>query len=116
MIDEILLQRMCKQYNIKYKIFESTDTITLYTGLDDWMIKYVPGRDRPYCIFHKNKIKQTKKYHVQRWVRTLYQGLDVIITHKKVLVNVFSLRNTYKNKNIKINSKYKNNKKKGLSC
>lgn len=104
MIDEVLLQNMCNQYNIKFQVIN--DTIILYTGLDDWMIKYIPGRDRPYCIFHKNKIKQTKKYHVQRWVRTLYQSLDVIIGHKKVLVNLFGSPNTYR-KNTKINKRRK---------
>lgn len=105
MFDEKLLERLCSRYKIKFKLFETTNTIILCTGIDDWIIRYIPGKVKPYCIFHKNKIKQTKKYHVQRWVRTLYQGLDVIIRHKKVLVNLFGSPNTYKN--TKINKRRK---------
>lgn len=118
MIDELLLQRMCNQYNIKYKIFENTGTIILDSGLDEWMVRIEPNRDRPYCLLHKNKIRQTKKFHVQRYLRTLGQLLDSVASHKKVLTSLFGSSPIHKQKNKinKINDKRKHNKKKGKVC
>jgi hypothetical protein len=112
-IDELLLQRMCKPYNIKYKIIEGTDTILLDSNLDEWMVKIDPSKERPYCLMHKNKIRQTKKYHVQKWLRTLPQLIDRIIGHKMVLNRIYGSTPIHKQKN-KIN-KYKNNSK-GVTC
>lgn len=109
MIDELLLQRMCKPYNIKYKIIEGTDTILLDSNLDEWMVKIEPNRERPYCLMHKNKIRQTNKYHVQRWLKKFPHVLDSIVNHKKILVNLYGgSQDTYKNKHKKQNtSKYR---------
>jgi hypothetical protein len=108
MIDEQQLQYFSEKYKIKYKVFPQADMVTLSTGIDDWMIKYVKGRDRPYCLYHKNKIRQTNKYHVQRWLKKFPHVLDSIVNHKKILVNLYGSRNTHKqNKNI--NTRRKNN-------
>lgn len=112
MFDIKQLDYLCKKYKIKYKVFESTGTVYLETGLDDWLIKYVGNnRDRPYCLMHKNKIRQTKKFHVQRYLTKLSHALDSVINHKKILVNMSSSPNTYKK-----NYKNKNNKRRKYSC
>lgn len=98
------LEYLCNKYRIKYQFFDNI--ILLSTGLDQWMIRYMPNRDKPYCLMHKNKIKQTEKFHVQRWVKNITFALDTIISHKNILVNLYGSSNTYKqNKNIKINNK-----------
>jgi len=103
MFDTQQLQTLCNKYNIKYQLFDGTGTILLDSGLDQWMIKYVGNRDRPYCLLHKNKIKQTKKYHVQRWVKNFLFAIDTIVEHKKVLVNLYGSPRIHRqqNKNIK---------------
>ncbi len=98
MINEAELQRLCSKYNIKYKVFHQTNTITLYTGLDDWMIKYNPGKSKPYCLLHKNKVRNRSKFHVQRHLRTLYQSLDCVASHKNILKSIYG-SHTYKTKN-----------------
>jgi hypothetical protein len=117
MIDELLLQRMCNQYNIKYQIMETTNIILLDSGLDQWMVKIESHRDRPYCLMHKNKLRQTKKYHTQRYLRTLGQLLDSVASHKRVLINIFGSSPIHKQKN-KINksNKHNYNNKKGITC
>ena len=102
LVNELQLKYLCDKYNIKYKIFEATDTIILHTGLDDWIIKYMPGRNRPYCLMHKNKVRQTNKFHVQRWLGSISNVIDCVASHKRVLKSIFdSPSNTYN-----INSKY----------
>lgn len=99
MIDELLLQRMCNQYNIKYQVIEATNIILLHTGLDDWMIKIEPHRDKPYCLMHKNKLRQTNKFHFQRRLSNLFQSLDCVASHKKVLKTIFNSSPIHKQKN-----------------
>lgn len=97
MIDEKQLDYLCKKYNIRYKIFPVTGIAILDTGLDEWRVKYIPGRLRPYCLLHKNKFRQTNKFHVQRWLRTIPQVIDCVASHKKVLTQIYSSKpNTYK--------------------
>lgn len=99
------IQYLCDKYKIKYKIFEVTNYIYLDSGLDEWLVKYQPGREKPFCLMHKNKIKQTKKYHVQRYLRTEYQLIDCVANHKKILVNMFhGSHNTYKKNKNRINN------------
>ena len=100
MIDQKQLEYLCKKYKIKYQFFESTDIVILDTGLDIWLIKHVGNRDRPYCLLHKNKIKQTKKFHVQRYLRTLPQLIDSVIKHKKVLSQMYVSKIHKQNNNI----------------
>lgn len=95
LINEVELQNICSKYNIKYRIFHQTNIITLYTGLDDWMIKYNPGKSKPYCLMHKNKIRNRSKFHVQRHLRTLYQSLDCIASHKNILKTIYGSHNSY---------------------
>ena len=87
MIDQKQLEYLCKKYKIKYQFFESTDIVILDTGLDIWLIKHVGNRDRSYCLMHKNKIRQTKKFHVQGWKRTLSHAVDSLLSHKNVFIN-----------------------------
>lgn len=96
MFDEKLLERICSKYKIKYKLFENV--VFLDTNLDEWMIKYIPNRrDRPYCLMHKNKFKQVNKFHIQRYLTTLYCSLDSVVNHKNILKTIYSTkRNTYK--------------------
>ena len=103
MINQKQLEYLCKKYKIKYQFFENTDIAIIDTGLDIWQIKHVGNRDRPYCLLHKNKIKQTKKYHVQRWVKNFLFAIDTIVEHKKVLVNLYGSPRIHRqqNKNIK---------------
>jgi len=104
MIDQKQLEYLCKKYKIKYQFFESTDIVILDTGLDIWLIKHVGNnRDRPYCLMHKNEIKQTKRYHVQGWKRTLYQSINSLLLHKNIFVDHSKSQNTYKKSN-KINN------------
>ena len=90
MICETKLKRLCDRYNIKYKYFESTNIIYLDSGLDEWQIRYVPQKDKPYQLLHKNKIGRSDKYHTQRWLRTMNQSIDCIAGHKKVLSTVYN--------------------------
>lgn len=106
MFDIKQLHYLCTKYKIKYKIFESTNTIYLDSNLEEWLVKYIYNKDKPFCLMHKNKIRQTNKFHVQGYKRTLTHLIDSILTHKKVLVKIHgSPGNTYKN------YKYKNNKR-----
>jgi len=98
-INEQQLNNLCNRYNIKYQYFDTTNTLLLSTPLDEWQIKYVGNRDRPYCLLHKNKIKQTKKFHVQRWVSNLIFAIHTIIEHKKVLVNLYGSPRIHKQNN-----------------
>ena len=50
MICEKQLEYLCRKYNIRYQFFESTGIAMLYTGLDEWQIKYYDNRDRPFCL------------------------------------------------------------------
>jgi len=101
MINQKQLEYLCRKYSIKYQYFEVTDIALLYTPLDTWQIKYVGNRDRPYCLLHKNKIKQTKKFHVQRYLRTLPQLIDSILRHKNVLSQIYISKIHKQNNNIK---------------
>lgn len=101
MINELELERLCKRYKIKSKVFKETGIIILDSGLDEWQIKYIENKIKPYCLLHKNKCKQTSKFHVQRWLRTLPQSIDCVANHKKVLSQLYVSPNTYKNKNKK---------------
>lgn len=105
--NEIQLKHLCNKYNIKYKLFETTGTVLLDCGFDEWQIKYVHGRDRPYCLMHKNKIRQTNKFHVQRYLRTIPQLFDCIINHKKIIINMFPPFHK-KRQNTKINKRRNN--------
>jgi hypothetical protein len=98
---------MCKQYNIKYKVFENTGTILLDSNLDEWMVKIESHKDRPYCLMHKNKLRQTKKFHFQRRLTTLGHLLDAVASHKKVLTTIYGLPPIHKPKNNKINTNKK---------
>ena len=111
MICEKQLEYLCRKYNIRYQFFESTGIAMLYTGLDEWQIKYYDNRDRPFCLMHKNKMRQTKNFHTQRYLRTLPQLLDCILKHKKVLSLIYASKlHKQKNNNININSnKYSKN-------
>jgi len=100
MINQKQLEYLCRKYEIKYQYFEATDIALLYTPLDTWQIKHVGNRDRPYCLLHKNKIKQTKKFHVQRYLRTLPQLIDSVIKHKKVLSQMYVSKIHKQNNNI----------------
>lgn len=105
-MNEHQLKYLCNKYNIKYQIFEGTGTILLDSGCDEWQIKYIPHKHKPYCLMHKNKFKQKNKYHIQRHLRTLYQSIDSIANHKGLLTSIYGSHNTYnKNKNA-----YKNNR------
>ena len=95
-MDEVELKLLCDKYNIKYKVFSGNNVALLDTGIDEYQIKYMEYRDRPYCLMHKNKIRQTNKYHTQRYLKKLSHALDSIINHKKVLVNIYSSPDTYK--------------------
>ena len=101
MINQKQLEYLCRKYSIKYQYFEVTDIALLYTPLDTWQIKYVGNRDRPYCLLHKNKIKQIKKFHVQRYLRTLPQLIDSILRHKNVLSQIYISKIHKQNNNIK---------------
>ena len=104
--DEKQLKYLFNKYKIRYKIFEATDIVLLDSGLDEWLIKYQHGRDQPYCLMHKNKLKQTKRFHVQRWLSNFYQSLDSLLSHKNIFVDHSSSKNTYKKyRNNKINNK-----------
>jgi len=108
MINKKELEQLCNKYRIKYKYFDTTNIILLDSGFEQWMIRYVHNRDKPYCLMHKNKLKQTEKFHVQRWVKNITFAFDTIISHKNILVNIYDSSNTYKqNKNI--NTRRKNN-------
>lgn len=98
MINESKLQYLCNKYNIKYQFFESTNVILLNTGLDIWKIKYFPHKNKPFCLLHKNKIRQTNKFHIQRWLTTLYQSLDVVVNHKNWLKPLYDSQHKYKHK------------------
>lgn len=98
MFDVKQLHYLCTKYKIKYKVFESTNQIYIDSNLDEWLIKYVGNnRDRPYCLMHKNKIRQTKKFHVQGYKAKLSHALDSIVGHKGILKNIYA-PNTYKQK------------------
>lgn len=101
MINKLNLQRLCKKYNIKYKLFEETKIILLDSGLDEWQIKVKDKKHKPYCLLHKNKLRQTDKYHIQRHLSNLYQAIDSIANHKKVLSNIYGSQHTYKNNKYK---------------
>lgn len=94
MVSEEKLKQLCDKYNIKYKYFETTNMIYLDTGLDEWQIRYVPKKEKPYQLLHKNKTSRADKYHTQRWLRTLNQSIDCIARHKKVLKTIYN--STYK--------------------
>lgn len=104
-MDEIELKLLCNKYNIKYKVFLGTSVAILDTGIDEYQIKYMEYRDRPYCLMHKNKIRQTNKFHTQRYLRTLFQVIDSVASHKGILINIYGSPNTYKNKRYKVSSR-----------
>ena len=101
--DEKQLKYLFNKYKIRYKIFEETNVLLIDSGLDEWLIKYQHGRDQPYCLMHKNKLKQTKRYHVQGWKSNFYHSLDSLLSHKNIFVDHSKSQNTYK-KNNKINN------------
>ena len=104
-------KQLCNKYRIKYQFFNITNIILLDSGFEQWMIRYVHNRDKPYCLMHKNKLKQTEKFHVQRWVKNITFAFDTIISHKNILVNLYGSSNTYhKNTNIKNTNKDKRRK------
>lgn len=97
MINETELHNICAKYKIKYKIFHQTGTILLDSGLDEWLLKYRPNKEKPYCLLHKNKIRNKSKFHTQRHLRTLSQSLDCIASHKNILKSIYgSHYHTYK--------------------
>jgi len=100
MIDQKQLEYLCKKYKIKYQFFDSTNIIYLYTGIDDWMIKYVENKNKPFCLMHKNKLRQTKKFHVQRYLTNLYQSIHCIASHKNILTSLFASKIHKQNNNI----------------
>lgn len=91
-MDELQLKQLCNRYKIKYKYFSQTETAIIETGLDEWIIKFQKGKERPFHLLHQNKIKPRKKpifgFHTQRRLRTLEQAIDCIIQHKGVLSNL----------------------------
>ena len=97
MIDEMELKRLCNKYKIKHKVFSQTKVILLDSGLDEWQVKYEEHKDKPFCLLHKNKCRQKSKFHVQRYLRTLYQTIHCVANHKNVLTNIYGLSNTYQN-------------------
>ena len=108
MINEQQLKLLCDKYKIKYQLFHSTNIVLLDTGLDLWQIKFIENKSKPFCLLHKNRFGHLNKFHIHGWRRNLFQTIDSICTHKKVLVDIYgSLGNTYKN------NKYKNSKNKG---
>jgi len=116
MINEKQLEYLCRKYNIRYQFFEVTGIAILDTGLDIWQIKYYDNRDRPYCLMHKNKMRQTKNFHTQRYLRTLPQLLDCVLNHKKVLSLIYASK-LHKQKNSNINNINNiNNKRSKKSC
>jgi len=101
--DEKQLKYLFNKYKIRYKIFEETNVLLIDSGLDEWLIKYHHGRDRPYCLMHKNKLKQTKRYHVQGWKTKFEHLLDSLLSHKNIYIDHSKSKSTYK-KNNKINN------------
>lgn len=104
MINEKELEFLCNKYRIKHKYFPGTNTILLTTIFDEWLIKYIDGNIKPYCLLHKNKLKHTKKFHTQRWVKNIRFAFDTINEHNKFYGFPIKIR-----KNTNIKTKGRNN-------
>jgi hypothetical protein len=85
MINELEVQKFDNIFGTKSKVFKTTNIIIVNTFLDEWMIKITSRRDKPICLFHKNKRNRTNKYHLQGRRNTLYQAYDSIYSHKNPL-------------------------------
>jgi hypothetical protein len=85
MIDELEVQRYDKMFGTKSKCFPETNTIIVYTPLDEWKIQISNKKQKGIYLYHQNKRKDCSKYHLQGNRSTLLQTYHSIYTHKKCL-------------------------------
>lgn len=93
MINELEIKNLCKQYNYRYKIYDNTNKIKVYTGLDEWLIDctnhgYVlkhfskGSNNKGKCHYHKQRAKPFKDLNFL--FRSLHTHKPISQSHNRV--------------------------------